>query len=327
MNTAIIQRLARYLSVVETRSGEAIGNELGCSRTAVWKYVESLRSLGIEIDAIAGQGYLLREPLELLDSALIVGALDPLVHKKLGSLNIESSLDSTNSALHRVALEDQHSTVILAEHQSSGRGRRGRQWHSPYGRNLYLSIGWRFEKALSELGCLSLVVALATAQALSRAGLKGHRVKWPNDLLLDGRKLCGCLVEVQGDSQGPCYAVLGVGINVHMPGSVATTGIDQPWTDVHSQIPGYSRNTLAALLIEELMNGLELYGGQGFLPFRNLWEQVDGLLGQTVEVFAGQNVVRGTARGITESGALLLDTGQELLKLYSGEVSFHKTKI
>ena len=121
MNTAIIQRLARYLSVVETRSGEAIGNELGCSRTAVWKYVESLRSLGIEIDAIAGQGYLLREPLELLDSALIVGALDPLVHKKLGSLNIESSLDSTNSALHRVALEDQHSTVILAEHQSAPR--------------------------------------------------------------------------------------------------------------------------------------------------------------------------------------------------------------
>jgi BirA family biotin operon repressor/biotin-[acetyl-CoA-carboxylase] ligase len=112
-----------------------------------------------------------------------------------------------------------------------------------------------------------------------------------------------------------------------MPGSVATTGIDQPWTDVHSQIPGYSRNTLAALLIEELMNGLELYAGQGFLPFRNLWEQVDGLLGQTVEVYAGQNVVRGTARGITESGALLLDTGQELLKLYSGEVSFHKTKI
>ena len=327
MSKVIIQRLARYLSEAETRSGEAIGNELGCSRTAVWKHVESLRSLGIEIDAIAGQGYLLKEPLELLDSALIVGALDPLVHKKLRSLNIESSLDSTNSALHRVGLEDQHSTVILAEHQSSGRGRRGRQWHSPYGRNLYLSMGWRFENALSELGCLSLVVALATAKALSRAGLRGHRVKWPNDLLLDGRKLCGCLVEVQGDSQGPCHAVLGVGINIHMPSSEATSGIDQPWTDVHSQIPGYSRNTLAALLIEELMNGLELFAGRGFVPFKALWEQMDGLRGRTVEVYAGKNLVRGTATGITESGALLLDTGQEVLKLYSGEVSFHKTKI
>ena len=211
MSNASIQRLAGYLSVAETRSGEAIANELGCSRTAVWKHVESLRSLGIEIDAVAGKGYLLREPLELLDSRLILDGVDPAARKQLRDLSIESSVDSTNSALHRLTVEDQHAVAILAEHQTSGRGRRGRQWHSPYARNLYLSIGWKFENALSELGCLSLVVALATANALSRAGMKGHRVKWPNDLLLDDRKLCGCLVEVQGDSQGPCHAVVGGG--------------------------------------------------------------------------------------------------------------------
>ena len=226
MSNAIIQRLAGYLSVQESRSGEAIAKELGCSRTAVWKHVESLRSLGIEIDAVAGKGYLLREPLELLDSSLILGSLDPAVRNRLRNLDIESSLDSTNSALHRLAVEDQHAAVILAEHQTSGRGRRGRQWHSPYARNLYLSMGWKFENALSELGCLALVVALATARALSWAGLEGHRVKWPNDLLLDDRKLCGCLVEVQGDSQGPCHAVVGIGINVHMPSSEQTSDID-----------------------------------------------------------------------------------------------------
>ena len=327
MSNAIIQRLARYLSVDETRSGEAIGKELGCSRTAVWKHVERLRSLGIEIDAVAGKGYLLKQPLELLDSGLIVDGLPPELRGKLRSLEIKSTQDSTNSALRRVDVEDQHATVILAEYQSSGRGRRGRQWCSPYARNIYLSIGWKFENALSELGCLSLVVALAAAKALSRAGAKGHLVKWPNDLLLDGRKLCGCLVEVQGDSQGPCHAVLGVGINVHMPASELTAAIDQPWTDLHSQIPAVSRNTLASLLLEELMTGLELFAGQGFEPFKDYWEQMDGLKGQHVEVLAGKTVLEGRAAGINETGALLLDTGEEILSLYSGEVSLHKTKI
>lgn len=327
MSNPILQRLARYLSVNEIRSGEAIGNELGCSRTAVWKHVEGLRALGIEIDAIAGQGYLLREPLELLDAASILAGLDSTVREKLRGLDIESSLDSTNSALHRLAIEEQHASIILAEHQTGGRGRRGRQWHSPYARNIYLSMGWKFENALSELGCLSLVVALATAQALSRAGLEGHTVKWPNDLLLDGRKLCGCLVEVQGDSQGPCHAVVGVGINVHMPASSQTAGIDQPWTDVHSVLPDCSRNSLAALLLEELITGLGLFAEQGFTPFKKTWEQMDGLHGKSIEVCAGENVVKGTARGISESGALLLDTGEEVLTLYSGDVSLRKTKI
>ena len=327
MSNAIIQRLAGYLSVQETRSGEAIASELGCSRTAVWKHVEGLRSLGIEIDAVAGKGYLLREPLELLDSRLILDGLEPAVRNKLRDLSIESSVDSTNSALHRLTVEDQHAAAILAEQQTSGRGRRGRQWHSPYARNLYLSMGWKFENALSELGCLSLVVALATANALGRAGLEGQRVKWPNDLLLDDRKLCGCLVEVQGDSQGPCHAVVGVGINVHMPASAETAGIDQPWTDVHSQLPACSRNTLAALLLEELITGLDLFTEKGFAPFKDAWEQMDGLHGQSIEVFAGQSVLKGTARGINASGALLLDTGKEVLTLYSGEVSLRKTKI
>lgn len=327
MSSAIIQRLAGYLSVSETRSGEAIAHELGCSRTAVWKHVESLRALGIEIDAVAGKGYRLREPLELLDGALILAGLDPAVREKLRGLTIESSLDSSNSALRRLAIENQHAAVILAEHQSGGRGRRGRQWHSPFARNLYLSIGWKLENSLSELGCLSLVVAIATARALSRAGLKGHRVKWPNDLLLDGHKLCGCLVEVQGDPQGPCHAVLGVGINVHMPASALTEGIDQPWTDIHSQVPDCSRNTLAALVLDELVKGLDLFAGQGFAPFKDDWNRLDGVKGQRIEVDAGKKVLRGTAVGINETGALLLDAGNEVLTLYSGEVSLRKTEI
>jgi len=327
MSSAVIQQLACYLSATESRSGEAIGRELGCSRTAVWKHVEHLRALGIEVDAVAGKGYRLRHPLEFLERTKILTAMDTMVSAKLRSLEIESSLDSTNAAVRRLANNDQHAAVIIAEHQSGGRGRRGRQWHSPYARNLYLSMGWMFDKALSELGCLPLVVALATAQTLKRAGLNGHRVKWPNDLTLDGRKLCGCLVEVQGDSQGPCHAVLGVGINVHMPASAQTAGIDQPWTDLHSRLPDCSRNILASMLLEELVKALELFGAQGFASFRDTWEQLDGLRGQVIEVYSATGVVRGTAAGIDSSGALKLDTGKEILTLHSGEVSLSQTNI
>lgn len=265
--------------------------------------------------------------VELLDKALILDGLKPQTRQKLSSLRIETSLDSTNSALQRLPLPEQHSTVILAEQQTAGRGRRGRLWHSPYGQNLYLSLGWKFERSLSELGCLPLVVALSAANALTRAGLQRHRVKWPNDLLLDGRKLCGCLVELQGDMRGPCHAVLGIGINVYMPQSEVTSEIDQAWTDVHSRLPGCSRNGLASLLLEELIAHLSLFASQGFKPFMETWTQLDALNGQVISMNHGNDLLKGTAMGIDESGALILDTGTEVLKLHSGEVSLDKTKI
>lgn len=327
MNDVTLQRLARYLSVTESRSGEAIANELGCSRTAVWKHVEALRQLGIEIEAVAGQGYRLAAPLELLDKSSILAQMNKAILQELTSLDIETSVDSTNAALQRLPLAEQHAACVLAEHQVSGRGRRGRHWHSPFGRNLYLSLGWKFERSLSELGCLPLVIALSTAQALQRAGLEGHRVKWPNDLLLEGRKLCGCLAEVQGDAQGPCHAVLGVGVNVHMPATGADTGIDQEWTDIHSQLPNCSRNELAVLLLEQLVSQLQLFADRGFAPFEAYWEQMDGLKGQVVDVYSASGSYRGTAKGIDQLGALVLDTGTEVLKLHSGEVSLRKTGI
>jgi len=266
-------------------------------------------------------------PPELLNESAILAKVNPLICDKLTALNIAATVDSTNSALQRLPLARQHLSAFFAEQQSSGRGRRGRQWYSPYGRNLYLSMGWRFDKNLSELGCLPLVVALAAAKALSRAGLKGHRVKWPNDLLLDGRKFCGCLVEMQADPKGPCHAVLGVGINVHMPATEETSDIDQPWTDLHSQSAEFSRNDLAALLLEELIVQLDLFARQGFGPFREVWELWDGLCGQTISVYSGNREFTGKASGIDERGALILDTGKEALKLHSGEVSMRKTQL
>lgn len=258
---------------------------------------------------------------ELLNRSLILSRMPPPVRERLNVLQVESSLDSTNSALQRFPAEQQHCTAILAEQQEAGRGRRGKHWHSPFGRNLYLSLGWRFERPPAELGCLSLLTALSAARALSRAGLNGHGIKWPNDILLDGRKLCGCLVEVQGDVREHCHAVLGVGINVHMPASVSKVEIDQPWTDMESHSAACSRNTLAALLLEEMINHLSLFADQGFEPFRNDWRKNDLLTGRTVEALTGNVTVRGMVSGIDENGALLLDTGNDMLVLHSAEVS------
>ena len=262
--------------------------------------------------------------VELLDQDLILSQIDRRARDKLTNLVIEASLDSTNSALQRLPTVQQHGTAILAEQQTAGRGRRGRLWHSPEGGNLYLSLGWCFEQPWAELVCLPLVVALSTATALSRSGLTAHRIKWPNDLLLDGKKLCGCLVEVQGDARGPCHAVLGVGINIKMPPSEATSAIDQPWTDLKTHLPDCSRNTFAALLLEELLVQVSLFADKGFTPFTKSWEQMDGLRGQRVSVSAGQSILQGTVVGIDSNGALLLDTGVETLSLHSGEVSLHK---
>lgn len=266
------------------------------------------------------------ESLELLSEKLILASIDADIRRKLVSFSIEASLDSTNSAIQRLAVEEQHGVVILAEQQTSGRGRRGRQWHSPFGRNLYLSLGWKFEKPLSDLGCLPLVVAISAASALSRAGLVGHQIKWPNDIQLDGQKLCGCLVEMQADAQTNCHAVLGVGINVHMPAAEANTEIDQAWTDLQAQLPDCSRNIVAALLLEELITHLGQFDEHGFARFRPLWRQLDGLEGQTIEVVAGDQTRRGIARGIDDNGALLLDTGSHVLSLHSGEVSLNKAR-
>jgi len=235
-------RLVNSLSAGESRSGETIAAELGCSRTAVWKHIESLRELGVGVEAVAGLGYRLAEPIELLDRQRITAGLSAGAQRDLASFQIISTVDSTNAELQRMPAAEQHACAVLAERQTSGRGRRGRHWYSPFARNIYLSLGWRFDTGVGELGCLPLVVALAAGEALRLAGVTGHAIKWPNDILLNGRKLGGCLVEVQGDASGPCSAVMGVGINVNMPQSTAGTNmIDQPWTDVGSQVPWVSR--------------------------------------------------------------------------------------
>lgn len=322
-----VKRLLSLLPVSRPVSRAQLSREMGCDEQTITDHVRQLQALGVNIEENPDGGLVLQEAIELLDTPSILSAMDTRMRGVLKNIKILETLDSTSSALQRMPEQDRHGAAVFAEHQSSGRGRRGRRWVSPFARNIYLSLGWQFQNQLAELGCLPLVVALAVSRALARAGLEGHRVKWPNDLLLNGRKLSGCLVDLQSDNRGPCQAVIGVGINVRMPESELTGEIDQAWTDLASHLPGLSRNRLAGLLLEALFHDLAVFAEHGFEPFRPYWRQMDGLFGRQVSALIKNELTVGTAAGIDENGALLLDTGNKTLRLHSGEVSLHKTSL
>lgn len=325
MDAAFDLKLVSFLSASETRSGETIASELGCSRTAVWKHIEALRELGISIDAVAGKGYKLVEPLELFDRELILSQIGEKAKNSLNKLVILATTESSNSWLQEKPLSEQAGVFVLAERQTAGRGRRGKKWVSPFGRNIYASLGWEFERGAGDLGCLPLLVALSACDALDALGLRGHSIKWPNDILMNGYKLGGCLVELQGDVNGPCLAVMGIGINVQMPESApGASAIGQAWTDVCSHVPGVSRNRLAGLLLDSLVSRIEIFSRDGFLPFHQDWKSRDALNGKEVELLLPGSTLKGVALGISDRGGLMLQTEQGVGEYLAGEVSVIK---
>ena len=315
--TALLQLLADGAE----HSGTELGERLGISRAAIWKQLQALNELGVELDASPGRGYRLREPLDLLDPAAIHAAING--RALLASLDIFPRIDSTNAFL----LSDSRSTdeeslrVALAEQQTAGRGRRGRSWASPFARNIYCSVKRQFPCGLEGLSGLSLVVGLAIAEALDRLAINDVQLKWPNDLRAHGKKLGGVLIELAGDAGGPCTAVIGFGINVRMPASAAIA-IDQPWIDLQTLAPQLpSRNTVVAAMLVQLDQALTTFAQQGFAPFAAAWSARDEFRGKPVRMLGVNTEQIGIAAGVDARGALLLETPDGVRPVVAGEVS------
>ncbi|MFQ3789869.1 biotin--[acetyl-CoA-carboxylase] ligase [Halomonas sp. A29] len=317
--------LIRLLSDGEFHSGEQLGERLGVSRTAVWKQLKKLEAMDIPLEAVKGQGYRLSMPLELLDGGLIVAGLSRQGRQYLTRLFVEETLPSSNEFIRqRFAQGAGHGEVCLVEQQSAGRGRRGRVWTTPWGRALMLSVGWRFESGIAALEGLSLAVGVALAKVLERHGLS-PRLKWPNDVLLaegGGRlgKLAGILVEISGDTTGPCEVVIGMGINFNLPEAFREQ-IEQRVAAVHDQAPGLSRNRLAVELLDELMPLLAGYETAGFVAWQNSWNERHAFQGCEVEVLRGQQRLVATAESVDESGNLWVRHGDRRERLGGGEIS------
>jgi len=307
-------------------SGDALARAAGVTRAAIWKRIEALRAAGVEIDARPGRGYALRHRLQLLDAEAIGVQLPAAPRALLAGLEVAWTVDSTNSELLRRATPAQGATVLLAERQSGGRGRRGRAWASPLAAHLYLSVARQFGGGLARLGGLGLVAGVAVVEALGALGVTAVRLKWPNDLVVgEGpgtRKLGGILVEGGGEHAGPVRAVIGLGLNVRMP-AAAATAIDQPWTDLVACLPvPPDRNALAATVLARLLPALQQFDADGLAPFLPRYAALDALAGRAVQVQAGDRMHAGVAAGLAADGGLRvrLDDGAERV-FHAGEVS------
>lgn len=312
---ALLERLA-----AGAVSGDRLAAELGLTRAAVWKRIDALRQAGIDIHAQPGRGYALARPLDLLDAGAIRRALPADARGRLAGLDVEWQLASTNSALLAQPSPASGARVLLAERQTGGRGRLGRVWASPLAANLYLSLDRQFAGGLARLAGLSLVAGIASAEALRDATGLDIRLKWPNDLWLDGRKLGGLLVEGGGEHGGPVRAVIGLGVNVRMPEGVGRD-IDQPWIDLARRIEPPSRNRLAAAVLAAWLPALDDFDREGLAMFLPRWAALDALAGRRIHVLHGGERREAEALGIAPDGGLRVrDAGGERV-VHSGEVS------
>ncbi len=319
-----MQNLRNILSLLADgrfHSGTALASRLGISRTAVWKQIQRLsEQYNIPVQAVQGRGYRLATPLELLDADTVIASLSPAARALLGRLQIEWSLLSTNQWLMQ-SPDAPCGTVVVAEHQSQGRGRRGREWVSPFAANLTFSVLGCFQGAPANLAGLSLALAVSVVRALSALGVEGMGLKWPNDIQWQGKKLCGILLEMQGEAGGPCRVVCGVGLNVSMPQGAAED-IEQPWTDLQritGRLP--SRHQLLTALLDELLPALSRYEQAGLQPFLSDWRHWDAVAGKSVQLFLPQRTVQGRAIGIDAQGNLLIEHAGREETYCSGEIS------
>ena len=302
-------------------SGEALAQAAGVTRAAIWKAIRILQAdYGLDIHSVRGRGYRLAQSIDLLDQDAIRQHLqDP---SRLAGLETFLTIDSTNQYLM------QHPSqmvcapwVVFAERQSAGRGRRGRTWQSPFAGNLYCSLLWRFNQINANFIGLSLVVGVAVCRLLAHLGLEQLGLKWPNDVLCQGRKLSGILIEMRGETNGPYDAVIGVGLNVRMPED-AGRQIDQPWVSLEQVAPTLpARNDLAAQLVDHMLDILPEFERHGLQPFLMEWQHLDVYRDQPVVLQLGDNRIQGIERGIDEQGALLVEHNGKLQRYYSGEMS------
>jgi BirA family biotin operon repressor/biotin-[acetyl-CoA-carboxylase] ligase len=325
-------RLLALLATGEFHSGERLAKRLRISRGGIWKLIRSLQAMGINIESVPRQGYRFPRAVDLLDRNAILAEMSSAVREVLSPLDVLLAVDSTNRYVAENAANPPGTThVCVAEIQNAGRGRRGRSWIAPFGSGICMSMSWQFLEAPPAFSALSLAVGVAVVRAFKRLGIDGIGLKWPNDLIWQQRKLGGILIEMRGESAGPAQVVIGIGINMRMPGHVRIMLAEQQAAliaDVHEIMRERTppRNALIAMLVEEVTRMLQTFGEKGFAPFAEEWRRLDTLADAPVRVISGAETTFGRARGVDLDGTLLVDVDGELRRFASGEVSLRAAR-
>lgn len=313
--------ILRLLADGKFRSGEALARHFGVTRATIWNAVQHAESLGVRVYSVRGKGYRLPEPIDFLDLMQITESLGEAARRF--SLELLDLTESTNSLLMRMAAEGApHGACVAAELQRSGRGRRGRVWHTGLGSGLTFSLLWRFNRGAAALSGLSLAVGIALGRALRELGVDDIALKWPNDVLHRHRKLAGILIELQGEMLGPSAAVIGVGLNVRLPQDIRET-VGQPVADL-VEIAGspIDRNRLLATVLRHLAEVLDKFETEGFGSLREEWQGQHAYQNQSVQLLLPDGAeMAATVLGVAEDGALLADAGQGPRRYSSVEIS------
>lgn len=318
--------LIKLLSNGQFQTGTQLGEQLGISRTAVWKQIKQLQALGLEVITKKNEGYSFAQPIQLLDTRLIKSRLDA-AHSSL-VLDFLPVVDSTNLELTRrlankdlVSKNASANTLLIAEKQTAGRGRRGRNWSSPYAASLSLSLSFKVEGGANVLQGLSLAVGVVTKDVLSLHGIKDVLLKWPNDLYLNDAKLGGILIELSGDLAGPCNVIVGLGLNVFR--TQQAIDVDQPVAYLSDGAnAAICRASLAADLAMAIEKLLINYAIEGFMPWQEKWNAAHIWTGRKASIITPNKNLAVTLGGVTNTGELQVtyeDGSQGVIN--AGEVS------
>ncbi|MGB1800573.1 MAG: bifunctional biotin--[acetyl-CoA-carboxylase] ligase/biotin operon repressor BirA [Gammaproteobacteria bacterium] len=316
---------ASLLSILadgERHSGEILADQLNISRAAVWKSIKRLESFGLEIEAERGKGYQLKRPVELLSAEKIQQSLPLEVAKTCREIDVLFKTDSTNSALfNRLSEQQIHGHAVFAEYQSQGRGRRDNQWLAPLGSGLMLSIGWRFNIAPQTLGLLSLFIGVAVARSLQSQDIKKVGLKWPNDIVVQGKKIAGILLELRGETNGPVDVVIGIGMNYELPEGLESQ-IKRPITDICTHTnEKISRNEFAAILLMNVFEILKKVEVSDCLELLEEWRRLDYFIEQQAKLILPNEEVEGILKGVDDQGLLLMSVAGNIKRFNAGEVS------
>ena len=297
-----MERILERLLAGETVSGQAISAELGVTRAAVWKQIEQLRALGFVIESQGKQGYrLLSCPDSLMEPVIARGLQTRWAGRQIVYL---PSVDSTNRRARQLAAEGApHGTLVIADEQTAGRGRRGRGWISPAGEGVFMSLILRPQSHPSEVARLSMQTALAVALSIAQTTGLDARIKWPNDIVCGGRKVCGMLLEMNADEQAVHDVVAGIGINVHQTQFAPEIAQTASSLDLLS-----GQRVCRAALVRAFLEAFErteALAAQGALM--DAYRARSATLGQRVQVIAPAGSFTGTALEVTDSGSLIVE--------------------
>jgi len=322
-------QLIKLMADGECHSGEELGAIIGVSRAAVWKTLKGVAQLGVHVSRTRGKGYCIDGGINLLDVSKVLNCCGNDIRQFFDEIEIFPIIDSTNRyLLDKLDISSckRSQRVCLAEMQASGRGRRGRDWQSPFARNIYLSLSWQFQGGVVAMEGLSLALGVAAAESLEALGCKHISLKWPNDILVGNAKLGGILIEIVGDASGLCHAVVGMGVNVDMPANVGAN-IDQPWTDlksIMSQVP--ERNEIIGVMLKRFAELLSVYETVGFGDYRARWESRNACRNKRVFLSAPSISIDGVMRGVSKSGAAQIDVNGTLEEFIGGEISLRQVE-